>query len=35
MAKMDKLGVADFVITEDSDLIVYGVKTMVKLNQDG
>lgn len=35
MAKMIKLGLADFVITEDSDLIVYGVKSIVKLNQDG
>ena len=26
---------ADFAITEDSDLILYGVKVMLKLTQDG
>ena len=36
MAYMVKEGLADFAITEDSDLIVYGCpKIMVKLNADG
>lgn len=35
MTKMIRLGDADFVITEDSDIIVYGVKTVTKLNQNG
>ena len=35
MAKLVKLGIADVVITEDSDLIIYGVNAIVKLNQDG
>lgn len=29
------MGVVNFAITEDSDLIVYGVKVALKLNQDG
>ena len=35
IAKLIKLGLADFAITEDSDLVVYGVKVALKLNQDG
>lgn len=35
IAKLISLGIADIAITEDSDLVVYGVKTIVKLNQDG
>jgi exonuclease-1 len=35
MAKLVKLGIADVVITEDSDLIIYGVSVILKLNQDG
>ena len=32
IAKLIKLGLADFAITEDSDLVVYGVKVALKLN---
>ena len=35
MAKLVKLGIADFAITEDSDLIIYDVRVMLKLGQDG
>jgi len=36
MAYMVKEGLADFAITEDSDLIAYGCpKTVVKLNYNG
>lgn len=35
IAKLITLGLADFAITEDSDLVVYGVKVVLKLNQDG
>ncbi len=35
IAKLVHLGVADFAITEDSDLIVYNVRVMLKLSQDG
>lgn len=35
IAKLVTLGLADFAITEDSDLVVYGVRVMLKLNQDG
>lgn len=35
MAKLIHLGIADFAITEDSDLLMYNVKAMLKLTQDG
>jgi 5'-3' exonuclease len=35
IAKILQLGMADFAITEDSDLIVYNTKVVLKLNQDG
>lgn len=35
IAKLISLGLADIAITEDSDLVVYGVKVILKLNQDG
>ena len=35
IAKLIHLGIADFAITEDSDLLVYNVKAMLKLTQDG
>lgn len=35
IAKLCTLGLADIAITEDSDLVVYGVKVVLKLNQDG
>jgi exonuclease-1 len=35
IAKLIHLGLADFAITEDSDLVVYGVKVVLKLTQDG
>ncbi len=35
IAKLCQLGLADVAITEDSDLVVYGVKVVLKLNQDG
>lgn len=35
IAKLISLGLADLAITEDSDLVVYGVKVILKLNQDG
>jgi exonuclease-1 len=35
IAKLINLGLADVAITEDSDLVVYGVKCVLKLNQDG
>lgn len=35
IAKLVHLGLADFAITEDSDLVVYDVKVVLKLIQDG
>lgn len=35
IAKLVHLGVADFAITEDSDMLVYNVRTVLKLSQDG
>jgi len=35
IAKLVHLGVADFAITEDSDLLVYNAKVVLKLTQDG
>lgn len=35
IAKLCHLGLADIAITEDSDLVVYGTKVVLKLNQDG
>lgn len=33
IAYLFKQGLVDFAISEDSDLIVYGVKVLVKLNK--
>ena len=35
IAKLLNLGMADFAITEDSDLVAYGLKVVLKLNTDG
>lgn len=35
IAKLKKIGVIDFAISEDSDLVAYGVNTVFKLNQNG
>ncbi len=35
IAKLVKLGFADFAITEDSDLVAYGVRVVLKMAQDG
>lgn len=35
ISKLVHLGIADFAITEDSDLIVYGVRVVLKLCPDG
>ena len=35
IAKLVRIGEADFAITEDSDLILYDVRVMLKLSQDG
>jgi exonuclease-1 len=35
IAKLKKLGLIDVAISEDSDLIAYGVNTILKLNQNG
>jgi len=35
IAKLIQLGLADFAITEDSDLVVYNAKVVLKLSQDG
>lgn len=35
IAKLKKLGMIDVAISEDSDLLVYGVNTIFKLNQNG
>ena len=35
IAKLYTLGLADCVITEDSDLVIYGVRTILKLNTLG
>ena len=35
IAKLIHLGIADFAITEDSDLLMYNVRVMLKLTQDG
>ena len=35
ISKLVQLKKADFAITEDSDLMVYGVPAVLKLNQDG
>ena len=35
IAKLIHLGFADFAITEDSDLVAYGVKVVLKMAQDG
>ena len=35
IAKLLQLNLADFAITEDSDLIVYNANVVLKLSQDG
>ena len=35
MAKLNLLGLADFTICEDSDLIIYGVPVLLKLSNEG
>lgn len=35
IAKLFYLKIVDFAISEDSDLIIYGLKVIMKLNQDG
>jgi len=35
IAKLKKLGLVDAVISEDSDLIAFGVNVILKLNQNG
>jgi exonuclease-1 len=35
IAKLVNLKVADFAISEDSDLVVYGVKVLLKMNNEG
>lgn len=35
IAKLKKLGLIDVAISEDSDLLAYGVNTILKLNQNG
>ena len=35
IAKLVHLGVADFAITEDSDLLIYNTRVVLKLTQDG
>ena len=35
IAKLKKLNLIDAAISEDSDLLVYGVNTIFKLNQNG
>jgi exonuclease-1 len=35
IAKLFHLGLVDFAISEDSDLVIYGIKVVMKLAQDG
>ena len=35
IAKLKRLGLVDAVISEDSDLIIFGVNVILKLNQNG
>lgn len=35
IAKLKRLGMVDAVISEDSDLIAFGVNVILKLNQNG
>jgi exonuclease-1 len=35
LAKLHQIGAVDVVITEDSDLVVYGIPVVLKLNQEG
>ena len=35
IAKLKKLNIIDVAISQDSDLIAYGVNTILKLNQNG
>ena len=35
LAKLQLMGIIDQVITEDSDLLVYGASVIFKLNEDG
>ena len=35
IAKLKRLGMVDAVISEDSDLIIFGVNVILKLNQNG
>jgi exonuclease 1 len=35
IAKLQKLNIIDAAITEDSDLVVYGVKVILKLKETG
>ena len=35
MAKLHRLGMADFAICEDSDLIIYGCPVLLKLSNEG
>ena len=35
IAKLKKLNMIDVAISEDSDLLAYGVNTILKLNQNG
>jgi len=35
IAKLKRLGLVDAVISEDSDLIAFGVNVILKLNQNG
>lgn len=35
LAKLHRLGMVDLVITEDSDLLVYGCDVVFKLDEEG
>ena len=35
LAKLKFLGLVDAVVTEDSDLLVYGINTIFKLTEEG
>ena len=35
LAKLKFLGIVDAVVTEDSDLLVYGINTIFKLTEEG
>jgi len=35
LAKLKKLSIIDAVVTEDSDLLVYGCNAIYKLNEEG